>query len=415
MQPKKKVFVSGCFDLLHCGHIEFFRTAARYGDLYVSIGNDENLKLLKNKVPIYSQEERLFMIRALKCVTHAFIAQGMGIMDFLDELEEIRPDIFVVNEDGHSEQKEKIIRDLGIEYLVLKREPAESLPARSSTALRRFIQQSHHDNFQQGQPIQIPYRIDICGGWLDQPFVSRLCSGSVITFPVYGLPYEFKDKQLSLKDTIDFSHRSGMASSTRKDAVNLWGNVITHGDPKKLAYHLFCYNNPPGTKQISGAQDAIGIVIPGITKSFYNGEYWPLAIDTISDETILDFIEKHLCLIPLQPRIYGYNPLDRTNISVEGAQALARAARDTWQAIKNMDLSAFGQGVTDGFKAQIAMFPYMADQYVYDFINDVLNRNGDNVIGYKLSGAGGGGYMICVAREPLANSIVIKIPREIKR
>ena len=39
----KKVLVSGCYDLLHGGHIAFFKTAAAYGELYVSIGRDENL------------------------------------------------------------------------------------------------------------------------------------------------------------------------------------------------------------------------------------------------------------------------------------------------------------------------------------------------------------------------------------
>ena len=36
----KKVFVSGCYDLLHSGHVEFFQQASRYGDLYVGIGSD---------------------------------------------------------------------------------------------------------------------------------------------------------------------------------------------------------------------------------------------------------------------------------------------------------------------------------------------------------------------------------------
>ncbi len=411
----KKVFVSGCFDLLHAGHIQFFKIAAQYGDLYVSIGNDDNLKYLKNKTPVYSQEERLFMIKSLSCVKDAFIARGMGMLDFLDELETIKPDCFVVNEDGHSEQKQKVIEDLGIEYIVLKREPAESLPARSTTALRRFLQESHSDTALMGQKSAIPYRIDICGGWLDQPFVSRLCSGSVITFPVYGLPYEFKDKPFNLKDTVEFSHRSGMASSTRADAIELWGNHIGYGDPQKLAKILFRYNNPPGVEHVSGAQDTIGIIIPGITKSFYVGQYWPQQLDTISDGAAVDFMEKHLCLVPLQPRVYGYNPLSNTNITIEGAIALAKAARDTWAAIRAQDLEGFGRGVTDGFKAQVAMFPHMADEYIYEFISEVLSRNTDNILSYKLSGAGGGGYMICVVREPLPNSIIIKIPREIKR
>ena len=380
-----------------------------------AIGNDENIKYLKNKVPVYSQAERLYLIQSLSCVKSAFVASGTGIVDFLDELDIVKPDYFIVNEDGHTEQKQKIVEDLGIQYVVLQRDPPESLPARSTTALRRLIQESHQSNNPAGRSLNIPYRLDLCGGWLDQPFVSSLCSGAVITFPVYGLPYEFRNLPLDLNKIVDFSNRSGMASSTREAAIELWGNSIGFGEPQKLARQLFCFNNPPGTKYISGAQDSIGIVMPGITKSFYNGDYWPLAIESINEEVIIDFIEQHLCLVPLQPRVYGYNPLNDNNIDIEGAQALAKAARETWRAIKAKDLEALGQAVTAGFKAQISMFPYMADEAVHDFINDTLSRNRDNIVGYKLSGAGGGGYLICVVREILPNSLVIKIARQLKR
>ena len=57
----KKVFVSGCFDLIHSGHIEFFRNACTYGDLYVSIGSDKNIKILKGKFPVNNQYERKFI------------------------------------------------------------------------------------------------------------------------------------------------------------------------------------------------------------------------------------------------------------------------------------------------------------------------------------------------------------------
>ena len=33
----KKVFVSGCYDLLHSGHVEFFRQASQFGELYVGV------------------------------------------------------------------------------------------------------------------------------------------------------------------------------------------------------------------------------------------------------------------------------------------------------------------------------------------------------------------------------------------
>ena len=40
---KKKVFVSGCYDMLHSGHVAFFEEAASHGDLYVGIGSDKTI------------------------------------------------------------------------------------------------------------------------------------------------------------------------------------------------------------------------------------------------------------------------------------------------------------------------------------------------------------------------------------
>ena len=96
----KKVFVSGCYDLLHSGHVEFFRQAAEYGDLYVGIGSDKTIEGYKHHKPIYSEQERLFMVKSIRYVKDAFINQGSGIMDFIPTVEALKPDILVVNSDG---------------------------------------------------------------------------------------------------------------------------------------------------------------------------------------------------------------------------------------------------------------------------------------------------------------------------
>ena len=64
----KKVFVSGCYDLLHSGHVEFFQQASRYGDLYVGIGSDATYLEYKHRKPMFPQEERLFMVKNIKAV-----------------------------------------------------------------------------------------------------------------------------------------------------------------------------------------------------------------------------------------------------------------------------------------------------------------------------------------------------------
>ena len=134
-----KVFVSGCFDVLHSGHIRFFEEAAQYGDLYVSIGSDKTIKELKNRETLYNEEERLYMVSALRFVHKAFIAKGSGKLDFAKEIQEIKPDIFFVNSDGDSAEKRQFIERLGIRYVVSNRIPRDLLPVRSTTAIRKEL------------------------------------------------------------------------------------------------------------------------------------------------------------------------------------------------------------------------------------------------------------------------------------
>lgn len=369
----KKVFISGCYDLLHSGHIAFFKEASSYGDLYVALGSDKTVYELKGREPVNREDERLFMVQSVGFVHHAFVAQGSGMLDFLTEFKQIRPDIFIVNEDGNTPHKQQLCEEYGVEYVVLKREPHAGLTPRSTTALRTVH--------------QIPFRIDLAGGWLDQPFVSKHYPGAVIT--------------ISLEPTIQFNDRSGMASSTRRAAIDMWGPRLPSGDPEKLAKILFCYDNPPGTKVISGSQDAIGIVFPGLAKAHYAGDYWPTNIKRIQDELSLQFVENALYLITLGPRHAEYDALANTNFDPKPAKALADAADACWLAIEQRDIFEFGRSVRKGFEAQIEMFPNMMNSHVAQLIEKYKNV----ALGWKLSGAGGGGYLVLVADKPIENAV----------
>ena len=70
--------VSGCFDLLHSGHVAFLETAASFGELHVCLGNDENILQLKNRPVAQTQEERAYIVGALSCVHAVYIDKGMG-------------------------------------------------------------------------------------------------------------------------------------------------------------------------------------------------------------------------------------------------------------------------------------------------------------------------------------------------
>lgn len=130
-----KVFVSGSFDPLHSGHVEFFKEASRYGDLYVGIGSDESITKFKHEV-FHHSEERLFMIRAIRYVKDANVNTGMGFNDFTSNPFFKECDIFVVNADQESWRKRDLCKKMGKEYIVLERKPAQGLPKRTSTEYR---------------------------------------------------------------------------------------------------------------------------------------------------------------------------------------------------------------------------------------------------------------------------------------
>lgn len=135
----KKILVTGSFDWLHSGHIRFFEETCALGDLYVVVGHDENICLLKgNGHPMFSAEERRYMVQSIRYVKQALISTGHGWMDAEPEIELLKPDVYVVNEDGDVPEKRAFCAQHDIQYVVLRRIPKEGLPQRESTVLRGF-------------------------------------------------------------------------------------------------------------------------------------------------------------------------------------------------------------------------------------------------------------------------------------
>jgi cytidyltransferase-like protein len=134
---RKKVVVTGCYDWFHSGHVRFFEEVSAYGDLYVIVGHDANIRLLKGEGhPLLSQEERRYAVGSIKYVKEALISTGEGWLDADPEIQRLRPDIYAVNEDGDKGGKREYCARLGLEYLVLRRTPAAGLQPRNSTELR---------------------------------------------------------------------------------------------------------------------------------------------------------------------------------------------------------------------------------------------------------------------------------------
>jgi cytidyltransferase-like protein len=378
----KKVFVSGCYDMLHSGHVAFFKEAATYGHVYVGLGSDKTVADLKGRHTINSEQERLYMVKSIKYVTEAFVNSGSGIMDFENELKELKPDYFVVNEDGYSPAKKELCDSIGIELKVLERIPDAGLPARSTTSIRT------------GDNCTLPYRIDLAGTWIDQPYVSKYHPGWAIT--------------LSLEPVIEYNERCGMSTSTRNAARKIWPYYLPLEKPHKLAEILFKFENTPGSTLISGAQDAIGICMPGLVRHYYNNAYWPKQFESVHNEDILDWLEEHLFMVLLWPRPAGTDLLKETYISEENVKALANAAEGAWKAILDKNLTAFARFFRKSFEAQTTMFPAMINPE----IEKVIDSYEDQALAWKLAGAGGGGYMILVADQQPKGSMKIKIRRK---
>ena len=384
----KKVFVSGCYDLLHSGHVEFFRQASAYGSLYVGIGSDATILQLKGHRTLYSENERLFMVKAIRYVQDAFINQGSGMMDFVPTVDFLKPDIFVVNEDGSSPEKEAFCKDRGIEYVVLKRTPQEGLEARSSTDIKNAL-------------TGIPTRLDLAGTWIDQPYVSCYAPGWAIT--------------ISLKPTFEVRERCGLSTSTRNMIRRIWPMKLPDMDPEMLAKLVFCFENDPERSDgfISGAQDSIGICIPGLCRHYYDNRFWPEKIETCYDEEVLSWLEDHLCMIPMFPRRPGCSVVEGKDINEVKVRALAAAADRCWNAILARDLDGFSAAYRASFEAQVAMFPAMIQPGVQEYIDKYSAMPG--VLAWKMPGAGGGGYLalVCSGREAFpegAIELVIRRP-----
>ena len=204
---------------------------------------------------------------------------------------------------------------------------------------------------------------------------------------------------ISLEPTFEIRERCGLSTSTRNTIKRVWPYRLPDMDPEMLARLVFCLENDPERSDgiVSGAQDAIGICVPGLARHYYNGSYWPEKIEYTSDAALLGWLEDHLCMIAMFPRRPGCSVVEGKDITPVKVRALAAAADRCWDAIQRMDLAAFASAYKASFDAQVAMFPAMIQPGVQDHID----RYGamDGVLAWKMPGAGGGGYLALVCRD----------------
>lgn len=232
---------------------------------------------------------------------------------------------------------------------------------------------------------ELPARLDLAGTWIDQPFVSKLAPGWAIT--------------ISLEPTFEVKPRYGMGTSIRNAIKKIWPKQVPDMDPEMLARLVFCFENNPEKNDgmLSGAQDAIGICTPGLARHYYNQHYWPERIESNDEEGILTWLENHLCMIPMFPRRPNCDLMAGKNVTIKGVENLAKAAENCWKYIMDRDLNGFATSFLASFEAQSTLFPGMIQPGVQEYIDKYSKIPG--VLAWKISGAGGGGYLVLVCQS----------------
>lgn len=373
IRTNRKVMVSGCFDNLHSGHVAFLREAAFFeaeegtvNTVVVVLGTDANIAALKGRPPRCSQAERFFTLANIKPATIVQSARSSGILDFEENLLDEKPEIFAVKPDGHTEAKRELCERHGVRYVILDDSRPDYLPNRRSSKER-----------DQGA---VPYRLCIAGGWLDQPFVSDYfgwhTKGSVIV--------------ARMRPDRPFMERAGLATSTRKTASDLWGTIPDTDE--ETARLLFNADNGPGTEYVSGSQDALGLVLPGVSRLVYEREqFWPSRIETLDDPETLAFLHENLFMIPLAPRPDDYSPTAQKNLSHQGVARLVHAGNLAWQGIVEKDADKLGEGMTKTVEAWKELLPLT----VFPEHEEPLRSCNALHKGATLSGCGGGYLVGC--------------------
>jgi hypothetical protein len=237
---------------------------------------------------------------------------------------------------------------------------------------------------------RFPYRICIAGGWMDQPWVSEVHPGSVVVAQIWP--------------TNEFSERSGMATSSRRVAIELWGNQLPKGDPVRMAQLLFGAENSKNA-YVSGSQDHIGLLRPGVNRLYYNGSYWPEKIESSVDPDICDWLSSVIHLVPLRPRPEGYDPLLDKHLESEIVKELGEAGDKCWESIIRKDVIGLGQSMSETLITWKKMLPHT----VPDWVLQEMETNWFPHYPGAITSGSGGGYIMVASETEVPGAVKIRV------
>ncbi len=247
----------------------------------------------------------------------------------------------------------------------------------------------------------IPYRAALAGGWIDQPFVSRLNPTPPGSMVVVGLEPDFY-----------WMDRCGMGTSTRKVALRLWGNEIPPREPKALVRELYAAENT-GQTDPSGSQDMAGIIYPGVNRLDYDAEveggYFPVQVVSNNDPKVAVWLENCLHVLPVNQRPMGYSPLGIKNLDREWVRRLGQTGKDCFNAIIGMDLRALGAVFNECMLCWEALLPQTVRHplLTVDLV-ELMRFHQARYAGAMYSGSGGG-YLYVISDEPVPGALKIRV------
>jgi hypothetical protein len=247
----------------------------------------------------------------------------------------------------------------------------------------------------------IPYRMAFAGGWIDQPFLSRLNPnppGSMVV--------------VSLQPTVRFMELSGMCTSTRKVAMNLWGGRLPDREPAELVRELYEAENK-GKPEPSGSQDMAGIIYPGVSRLDYDyaceGGYFPVHVASCNDPQIAAWLEEVIYMVPVAQRPPHYSPLGEKNLDPEWIARLGRSGRDCYDAILARDAKALGASMNSCMICWEKILPNtVRHPSITIDLMALLGHYQNRYAGAMYSGCGGG-YLYVVSEEPVPGAFQVKV------
>jgi len=336
----KKVFISGCYDILHGGHIQFFREARALGDhLTVCFASDKVLWEHKKRRTSIPQDHKLALMTALDMVDEVVIGDcDEPGLDFKKHFLRARPDILAVTEDDQYESaKRALCEQAGAQYLKLPKTPPQFTPVSTSSIVRNIRTPAH-----------APLRVDFAGGWLDVPRYARR-GAFIVNCAISPL--------VSLNDW-SYEKKSGLGGSGAWALLN--GN---DGVESELALGV-------------GWQDPAVIRETGLCV-WRSGERPVLDFKRNGD-----FLDGHMALyytdIPHDTPANANN--DRDYDLIEAAGRLAR------EAVHQSSLTGLGEAICLSYEAQER-----------EGMRELPEAKGS--IGRKYAGGGWGGYAVYLFAE----------------